>query len=180
MTAASARTGRDRARTPHRPVMAIFKRAPPPRVRVSQPVTLRLCSRALLNGVQHDHPGHRRDRLRRLRRRPRPGARAATRCGCWPVPASDRRNLAGLDAEIVTGDLTDPDSLARAAAGCRFVVPCRRRLSRLGARSGGDAAGQCRRRRGDDAAAAGGGRRADRPLQFRRRARPDRRRHAGR
>ena len=37
-------------------------------------------------------------------------------------PASDRRNLAGLDAEIVTGDLTDPPSLARAAAGCRYVV----------------------------------------------------------
>jgi dihydroflavonol-4-reductase len=35
---------------------------------------------------------------------------------------SDRRNLAGLDAEIVTGDLTDPASLARAAAGCRYVV----------------------------------------------------------
>jgi dihydroflavonol-4-reductase len=37
-------------------------------------------------------------------------------------PASDRRNLIGLDAEVVTGDLTDPDSLARAAAGCRYVV----------------------------------------------------------
>jgi len=37
-------------------------------------------------------------------------------------PTSDRRNLAGLDAEIVTGDLTDPDSLARAAAGCRYVL----------------------------------------------------------
>ncbi len=36
-------------------------------------------------------------------------------------PGSDRRNLAGLDAEAVTGDLTDPASLARAAAGCRFV-----------------------------------------------------------
>jgi dihydroflavonol-4-reductase len=35
---------------------------------------------------------------------------------------SDRRNLAGLDAEVVTGDLTDPASLARAAAGCRYVV----------------------------------------------------------
>ncbi|HET6306341.1 MAG TPA: hopanoid-associated sugar epimerase [Rhodopila sp.] len=35
---------------------------------------------------------------------------------------SDRRNLAGLDAEIVTGDLTDPESLVRAAAGCRYVV----------------------------------------------------------
>jgi dihydroflavonol-4-reductase len=36
--------------------------------------------------------------------------------------SSDRRNLQGLDAEVVTGDLTDPDSLARAAAGCRYVV----------------------------------------------------------
>src|SRR5271167_3848606 len=35
---------------------------------------------------------------------------------------SDRRNLEGLDAEIVIGDLTDPASLARAAAGCRYVV----------------------------------------------------------
>src|SRR6185312_10839003 len=37
-------------------------------------------------------------------------------------PTSDRRNLAGVEAELVTGDLTDPDSLARAAAGCRYVV----------------------------------------------------------
>jgi dihydroflavonol-4-reductase len=37
-------------------------------------------------------------------------------------PGSDRRNLIGLEAEVVTGDLTDPASLARAAAGCRFVV----------------------------------------------------------
>jgi len=36
-------------------------------------------------------------------------------------PASDRRNLTGLDAEIVTGDLADPDSLVRAASGCRYV-----------------------------------------------------------
>jgi dihydroflavonol-4-reductase len=36
-------------------------------------------------------------------------------------PPSDRRNLAGLEAEVVTGDLTDPPSLRRAAAGCRFV-----------------------------------------------------------
>ena len=35
---------------------------------------------------------------------------------------SDRRNIAGLDAETVEGDLTDPASLARAVAGCRFVV----------------------------------------------------------
>jgi dihydroflavonol-4-reductase len=38
-------------------------------------------------------------------------------------PTSDRRNLSGLpSAEIVIGDLTDPASLARAAAGCRYVV----------------------------------------------------------
>ena len=37
-------------------------------------------------------------------------------------PTSDRRNLAGVEAEVVTGDLTDPNSLARAAAGCRYVV----------------------------------------------------------
>ena len=35
---------------------------------------------------------------------------------------SDRRNLAGLEADLVTGDLTDPGSLVRAAAGCRYVV----------------------------------------------------------
>ena len=35
---------------------------------------------------------------------------------------SDRRNLAGLDAEAVEGELTDAASLARAVAGCRFVV----------------------------------------------------------
>lgn len=37
-------------------------------------------------------------------------------------PSSDRRNLVGLDAELVEGDLTDAASLARAAAGCRYVV----------------------------------------------------------
>jgi dihydroflavonol-4-reductase len=37
-------------------------------------------------------------------------------------PTSDRRNLTGLDADVVTGDLTDPASLARAAADCRYVV----------------------------------------------------------
>ena len=36
--------------------------------------------------------------------------------------SSDRRNMAGLDAEIVIGDLNDPGSLAKAAKGCRFVV----------------------------------------------------------
>jgi len=34
---------------------------------------------------------------------------------------SDRRNLAGLRAEIVEGDLTDPASLSRAVAGCRYL-----------------------------------------------------------
>jgi dihydroflavonol-4-reductase len=34
---------------------------------------------------------------------------------------SDRRNLAGLNAEPVLGDLTDPASLAAAVAGCRYV-----------------------------------------------------------
>jgi dihydroflavonol-4-reductase len=35
---------------------------------------------------------------------------------------SDRRNIVGIAAEIVTGDLTDPASLARAVAGCRYLV----------------------------------------------------------
>ncbi len=94
-------------------------------------------------------------------------------------PSSDRRNLAGLDAEIVTGDLTDPDSLRRAAAGCRYVVHVAADYRILGAGPGRDAASQCRRRAGDGAGRGGGGRRTDRPLQFRRRARADRRRHAG-
>jgi len=34
---------------------------------------------------------------------------------------SDRRNLAGIEAELALGDLTDAASLARAAAGCRYV-----------------------------------------------------------
>lgn len=34
---------------------------------------------------------------------------------------ADRRNLAGLPVETVEGDLTDPASLVRAAAGCRYV-----------------------------------------------------------
>ncbi len=35
---------------------------------------------------------------------------------------SDRRNLAGLDAEVVVGDLLRPETLAPAVAGCRYVV----------------------------------------------------------
>ena len=37
-------------------------------------------------------------------------------------PDSDRRNVAGLGAELAEGDLRDPASLAAAVAGCRFVV----------------------------------------------------------
>jgi dihydroflavonol-4-reductase len=36
-------------------------------------------------------------------------------------PTSDRRNLAGLAVELVQGSLENPDSLARAVAGCRYV-----------------------------------------------------------
>jgi dihydroflavonol-4-reductase len=36
-------------------------------------------------------------------------------------PTSDRRNLSGVEAELVLGDLTDPASLARAVADCRYV-----------------------------------------------------------
>jgi dihydroflavonol-4-reductase len=34
---------------------------------------------------------------------------------------SDRRNLSGIDCEIFTGDLADPDSLRRAVKGCSSV-----------------------------------------------------------
>jgi dihydroflavonol-4-reductase len=37
-------------------------------------------------------------------------------------PASDRGNLAGIDCEIVTGDLIDPASLRDAVAGCDTVL----------------------------------------------------------
>ena len=33
-------------------------------------------------------------------------------------PASERKNLEGVDAEVVTGDLTEPESLAPALEGC--------------------------------------------------------------
>ena len=36
-------------------------------------------------------------------------------------PGSDRRNLAGLDAEIAEGSLEDAASLAEAVAGCRYL-----------------------------------------------------------
>src|SRR5207245_210546 len=34
---------------------------------------------------------------------------------------SDRRNLQGLAVEIAEGSLEDPDSLAAAVAGCRYL-----------------------------------------------------------
>ncbi len=37
-------------------------------------------------------------------------------------PRGNRRNLAGVDAELAEGDLTDAASLARAVTGCRFVA----------------------------------------------------------
>jgi dihydroflavonol-4-reductase len=36
-------------------------------------------------------------------------------------PTSDRRNLSGVDGDVMLGDLTDTASLARAADGCRYV-----------------------------------------------------------
>ena len=36
-------------------------------------------------------------------------------------PGADRRNLEGLDLDVVEGDLTEPASLARAVAGCEAV-----------------------------------------------------------
>jgi dihydroflavonol-4-reductase len=52
-------------------------------------------------------------------------ARALLRAG-WEVralarPGSDRRNLAGLSVETVSGDLNDPASLAPAARGCEAL-----------------------------------------------------------
>jgi dihydroflavonol-4-reductase len=36
-------------------------------------------------------------------------------------PGSDRRNIEGLPAELAEGDLTRPETLARAAEGCRYL-----------------------------------------------------------
>jgi dihydroflavonol-4-reductase len=37
-------------------------------------------------------------------------------------PTSDRSSLSGLDVEVVTGDVLQPDSLIAAAAGCEVIV----------------------------------------------------------
>jgi dihydroflavonol-4-reductase len=56
-------------------------------------------------------------------------------------PNSDRRNLSGVDGEIVTGDLTEPESLKHAVRGCETVfhvaadyriwVPDREKMNRV-------------------------------------------------
>jgi dihydroflavonol-4-reductase len=56
-------------------------------------------------------------------------------------PNSDRRNLSGVDCEIVTGDLTDQESLKHAVRGCEAVfhvaadyriwVPDREKMNRI-------------------------------------------------
>ena len=56
-------------------------------------------------------------------------------------PNSDRRNLAGVDCEIVTGDLAEPESLRPAVRGCKTVfhvaadyriwVPDREKMNRV-------------------------------------------------
>ena len=48
-------------------------------------------------------------------------------------PSSDRRNLTGVDCEIVTGDLVEHESLQRAVRGCEATVSCGCGLSTLGA-----------------------------------------------
>jgi len=44
-------------------------------------------------------------------------------------PATDRGSLDGLDAEIVTGDLTDLDSCRRSVAGVREIYHCAAQIS---------------------------------------------------
>ena len=56
-------------------------------------------------------------------------------------PNSDLRNLSGVDCEIVTGDLTEPESLKRAVRDCETVfhvaadyriwVPDREKMNRI-------------------------------------------------
>lgn len=43
---------------------------------------------------------------------------------CLVRPSADRANLAGLDVEVVRGDLLDPASLRRAASGCDLLFHC--------------------------------------------------------
>lgn len=68
----------------------------------------------LLTGATGFIGGHLARRLRR------DGYRAR----CLVRSASDTSALEGLGLELVPGDLTSPDSLRRAADGCRLVVHC--------------------------------------------------------
>jgi nucleoside-diphosphate-sugar epimerase len=43
---------------------------------------------------------------------------------CLVRPGSDTSLLSGLAVELAVGDITAPDSLTRACAGCRYVVHC--------------------------------------------------------
>ena len=48
--------------------------------------------------------------------------RAGIGCACWSALPATGATWPGIDAELALGDLTDAASLARAAAGCRYVV----------------------------------------------------------
>jgi ornithine--oxo-acid transaminase len=52
---------------------------------------------------------------------------------CLVRETSDTSALERLDVELITGDLTAPDTLAAAAAGCRFVFHCAAMVSDWGA-----------------------------------------------
>ena len=100
--------------------------------------------------------------------------RALTRAG------NDRRNIAGLDIEIVEGDLGRARKLSRGAKGCRGAVSCRGRLPDLGARSRRHASYQCRRHACADDRRAGCRGKAHRLHELGRDARHSADRHAGR
>ena len=61
-------------------------------------------------------------------------------------PNSNRLNLSGINCEIVTGDLIEPESLRRAVRGCEAVfhvaadyriwVPDREKMNRVNVRDG--------------------------------------------
>ena len=51
-------------------------------------------------------------------------ARQGDQIRCLVRPRSDASSLGELGAEFATGDLTSPDSVARAVDGCRLVVHC--------------------------------------------------------
>ena len=68
-----------------------------------------------------EDPRHRRHGLRRARGRPR-AARAGTRRARARARPERAQRLASWGAELATGDVTDPASLAAAVDGCTHVV----------------------------------------------------------